>query len=615
MPHNRKRYQRPAHGRPGYRRRRRINTGRFTVFLIIVAAIVVGVTLLVMYLTGSGLFKPTVESNPTPTATPAPYGEPAQVETQTPPEATQEQAALVVAADSAQPSNFGFETDVWADGQIVDSYTRQDAISFPDAVDYTGLKGVTTFRGNNYRAGGSYGAVNVAEEKLEKVWDIDSGALTRWSGSGWTGQPLIVEWDADMRQMMNLYPEKKSKDTLVEVIYPTMDGKIYFLDLDNGEYTRDPIDLGFTVKGTASIDPRGYPLLYVGQGVGMEGDYSWDNSYLYIYSLIDGEVLYKYGAEQKDEFAYRESWQAYDSSPLVCADADTLVWPGENGVLYTIQLNSEFDRAAGTVSVSPSPGQPVKYRYTTPLNADDEDASFDTSNGEKRWWGMESSAVAWKNYLYFTDNGGWLQCVDLNTMELVFAQDLSDDTDATPVLEVDGGNVYLYTGSQVDNQLGEEAETGEGTAYIRKINALTGEIMWEVSYDCYYIEKLAGGVFGSPVLGQGDLAGFVIFPVARVGSENGGVMVALNTQTGEKIWEIEMRDYSWSSPVAVYTPEGKGYLIQCDSGSDMVLRDGLTGEALSVVSLNGNVEATPAVFNDMVVVGSRGEKIYGVRIS
>ncbi|MEG0630869.1 MAG: PQQ-binding-like beta-propeller repeat protein [Christensenellaceae bacterium] len=577
-------------------RRHRLNAGRFIIFILILLAIAAAAIFGVMFFTHTGVFKPKID--PMPAITPAPYVEPEVVP-------SADAANVPKAAELTNPKNFEFTTDIEADGQIVPNYQRADALSFPTANEYTTLKGVTTFRGNNYRNGGNYGAAEVTEKKLEKIWDINSGALTKWTGSGWTGQPLIVQWDSDMRQMMNIYDDKKAKETLVEVIYPTMDGKIYFLDLDDGSYTRDPINMGFSVKGTASVDPRGYPLLYVGQGVGMDGEVTWNDTYMYVYSLLDGQVLYKYGAPQKDAFAYRESWQAYDSSPLVAADADTLVWPGENGVLYTTKLNSEFDRAAGTVSVTPS--NPVKYRYTTPLNMDD------SQGNDKRWWGMESSAVAWKNYIFFTDNGGWLQCVDLNTMQLVYAQDVTDDTDSSLLLEQTENGVFLYTASEVDKQVKEGEE--KGTAYVRKLNALTGEILWQVPYECMYVNKIDGGILASPVLGKGNLDGMLFYTIARTGTKDDGKLVAYDKNTGEPIWTHDMDRYGWSSPTPIYTPDGTGYLIQCDNGGNMKLIDGKTGELLNKISLGKNIEATPAIFNNMIVVGTRGEKICGVRIS
>ena len=233
-----------------------------------------------------------------------------------------------------------------------------------------------------------------------------------------------MQWDDPLRAIMNLYPEKKAKQNLTEVIYPTMDGKIYFIDLEDGTSTRDPIDMGFTVKGTASLDPRGYPLLYVGQSIGNAGENSWDDSSIHIYSLIDGSELYKYGFTDKDPFSLRDNWQAWDSSPLIAPDADVLIWPGENGILYTFNLHSNFDDLEGTVTLSPD--EPVKYRYSVPVTGEDENASG-------ACYGIESSAAAYKNYVFFTDNCGFLQCVDLNTMAPVWVQNVTDDSDATMV--------------------------------------------------------------------------------------------------------------------------------------------------------------------------------------
>ena len=99
------------------------------------------------------------------------------------------------------------------------------------------------------------------------MWN-DLGAITaeNYWRTGWTGQPLIVHWPEAERKIMNIKPEFKEKD-LVEVIYPAMDGNIYFLDLETGKPTRDKIEVGFPMKGTGMVDPRGYPILYTGMGI------------------------------------------------------------------------------------------------------------------------------------------------------------------------------------------------------------------------------------------------------------------------------------------------------------------------------------------------------------
>ena len=66
---------------------------------------------------------------------------------------------------------------------------------------------------------------------------------------GWTGQPILVQWPESIKRIMNINPEFKNPDS-VEVIYPILDGNIYFLDLETGKPTRPKINLGFTIKGT-----------------------------------------------------------------------------------------------------------------------------------------------------------------------------------------------------------------------------------------------------------------------------------------------------------------------------------------------------------------------------
>ena len=175
----------------------------------------------------------------------------------------------------------GSQTKVFADDRsirwwilkgdkVVGNYTPEDTIAFGDPETFTDVEGVLTFRGNHYRNRPAWGTADINEKKLEIIWTHNIGSVSGhnswWPGAGWTGQPLLVHWPEETRQIMGLNESAKAKD-LVEVIYPVFDGKIYFLDLETGKRTRDPIHVGFSFKGTASADPRGYPLLYAGQGL------------------------------------------------------------------------------------------------------------------------------------------------------------------------------------------------------------------------------------------------------------------------------------------------------------------------------------------------------------
>ena len=387
------------------------------------------------------------------------------------------------------------------------------------------------------------------------------------------------------------------------------------MELSSGKKTRDFIDIGAPTKGTPTLDPRGWPIIYVGQGLQSDGDANdCDDMYFRIYSLTDNKELYKFGAASADPFAHRK-WQAYDSSALIDAESDTLIEPGENGILYTIKLNTTYDTETGKVTMNPGPM--VKYRYTS-----DHNKNADSSGR----WGMENSAVGWRNYLFFTDNAGILQCVDLNTMSLIYANNLDDDSDVSMVLEEDIPNqkLYLYTGCEYDELVRDLGSTGP--AYARKIDGLTGEVIWKVEYEVASNDKVDGGVLASPVLGRDgtSMEGLIIYNVTAAvkGESTTSYLVALDKETGEEKWKYDMGIDGWSpsSPVPVYTDDGKGYIVQCDRGGDVALIDGATGAEVAKVTLEDgddkphNFEATPAVYGNTIVVASRKAEIFFIEI-
>jgi len=78
---------------------------------------------------------------------------------------------------------------------------------------------------------------------------------------------VIVRWPDDIKAIMNIKPEKKSEPDLTEIIYPCLDGKIYFLDSERRQLHSVAISSGGgPFKGTGSLYPDGTPLLFVGHG-------------------------------------------------------------------------------------------------------------------------------------------------------------------------------------------------------------------------------------------------------------------------------------------------------------------------------------------------------------
>ena len=165
---------------------------------------------------------------------------------------------------------------------------------------------------------------------------------------------------------------------------------------------------------------------------------------------------------------------------------------------------------------------------------------------------MEDSAAVYKGYAFMADNGGNLMCLNLNTLELVWVQDTLDDSNSTPVLEIENGHLYLYVSTSF--RLGWRSNDS-ATIPIWKIDAETGEIIWHSS------------------------------------------------------------SYAWSSPVCVYNEDGTGKVLYCNSTGDVRLLDGKTGELNDTLSISdGVIEASPAVYDNMAVVGTRDCKIWGIEL-
>ena len=527
---------------------------------------------------------PAATAEPTPTPTPEPF-EPHAV-------------------DSTEPSNYIAYTDIQVDGTTLadgEAYEDDTGIYMGYPEEYAQIPGIMCFRGNNLRSSASYGTASMTQKQFGTYWTHTTGSLmgsdgAYWSGNGWTGQPLIAEWPYETRQnMTNMHDWARSQETLVEVIYPSMDGYVYFLELETGKETRDALFIGYTFKGTGTLDPRGYPILYIGSGY----DSTRGASHVFIISLIDGSIMYEFGNDDNYGFALRP-WPMFDAAPLIDADTDKLIWAGENGLLYIITLGTEYDAEAGTVSINPS--RTVKWRYE----------SLRHQSTGQYWLGFEASPIVWQGYIFLADNGGHFMCLNLDTLELVWVQDILDDSNCTPVLDFEDGYPYLYISTSY--HIGWRSWT---TAEIPvwKIDAETGEIVWQVNYTCYSADGLSGGAQSSIALGQGSLDGLIYLSMARYPSSEGGTLLALDKETGEEVWTMNTQVYSWSTPTLVYDQDGNGYVIYCTLGQYMYLLDGLTGEQYDAINCGGKFEASPAVYNNWIVVGHRNGAIWGVQLT
>lgn len=481
--------------------------------------------------------------------------------------------------ENTNPEKHGIDSKLEVDGSITDDYHRADPIDVGNGQPYSADNEIVTFRGDYHRSGAFSGVADIKEKKLSVKWTAETGRLEKgyghgfWTGSGWTGQPLVI-----------------NRTDKTEIVYSTMDGNVYFLDIENGENTRPTIKVGLPFKGAGAMHPT-LPIVHLGPGDSGPTEELYARAYLY--NIDNGEKLLEYGG--KDPFSIRK-FCGYDSSPIFLNDY--VLEPSENGIIYTFKLNSYRDEN-GELKINPS--EFAKLRYKTARSSE-----------EQYWLGMEDSPVIWKNYLYIADNGGTLLCVDLNTMKIVWTQDVVDDTNGSAVLSIENNHPYLYIGTSLHWSPSKFLRLGYCPFF--KIDAVTGEYVWIRSYYCNTIAGISGGVQATPAMGRGDIENIIIFPMARTPSVSDGYLLAVDKYSGEEIWRFKMKNYAWSSPVIVYDMDNNPYVIQGDSKGYMHLLNAKTGELYDTIYLGANIEASPIVYNNTIVVGTRGMKIYGIEI-
>ena len=556
--------------------------------------------------TSTPTLAPTAVPTAEPTATPEPTVEPT-------PTVAPTAAPVVEAVKDADPSLIG-ETVIYNGSKQMTSYSRDlsDVLQMPAGGAYTTLPfGVMTFRGNAFRQNAAVGTSESITE-LNLAWTAQAGSVkgasSTYYGIGWYGQPAIIKWSKEIRENSNIVEEKRTVSALKEVIVAGLDGKIYFLDLDDGQPTRDAINVGYPMKGTPSIHSLGYPVMTVGQyarkmasGTGKIG--------LRFYNLLNQEQIYMIDGLDGDAKRPYYSVGAFDSASLIDPKTDTAVSIGTNGMLYLTKLNTKLDVGEFKLTISP---ENVVMKSRT------------SSKQKDAYTAVESSLAMYGNYAFYADMDGILRCVDTSTLTTAWAVDTGDAVQAAIALDLDeDGQLWLYTVNTLQNRT-------KGDCTIRRFNALTGEESWNKAVGMTKAKNTISGGMASPVVGQNSLSDMVYFTMtglSKAGTQAlfsdaeaaaPAVLLAMDKRTGDIVWKQELDSYSYSSPVAVYSDYGDGWIVQATGNGTLNLYEGRTGKLVDTLALEGTIEASPAVYKDMLVIGTTGKNtsyIYGVKLN
>ena len=362
--------------------------------------------------------------------------------------------------------------------------------------------------------------------------------------------------------------------------------------------------MGYPLKSSVAINPQGNPYMAIGQAISKLPNKTGDIG-VRVFSLLDGsEIMLLNGRKSNVQDQYNTNG-AFDGSPLFDRNSDTMIISGENGLVYTVDMNTDFKFLDEDGSVTATPSLAINRSVTY--------LKYKAKNQQEAGVGAETSVAMYGRYLYTADTYGILQCIDTNTMKAVWAIDAGDNTDAAIALDFDeNGDLGLYTGNTAYSRL-----KNNKPVTLRRLDALTGDEIWKYEIKCVYSKDQDSGLKASPLIGQNGLSDLVIFTVNMAGSSKTATMLAMNKITGQVIWQRELEANAISSPVAVYNKDGKGWIIQADQKGRLYLLDGLTGQVKNTLALGGEVQASPAVYNDMLVIGTCSKEnafMYGIRI-
>jgi len=467
---------------------------------------------------------------------------------------------------------------------VIDTFNKEVPSELSDFDDlYKDAPGIFMFRGAPSRNPNFCGRLHGDSIKIGIDWVFTTGMDTSrtshgvwYGGTGWTGQPLYVNWpDSLLNQFKQLGDNVIKNLNNEEIIIASLCGKVYFIDFESGEPSRECYNTKNVLKGTPSLNPTLNGELYVGHGVQKQTPYG--NS---VFDLKTHKETHIFG---RDPNAWR-GWCAYDSSPVVIGGF--VFRPGENGTLYKYYIGD------GNYTLQST----LRYSLTKSKSSP----------------GIESSMAVYKNYGYITDNAGNVLCINLNTLKPVWHYFNHDDTDATPLVDVEDGIPYVYTGCEVDHQ-GQS-----GNSYFVKLNGLTGELVWEAQIKCHRLglggKTLDGGMYGSPLLGGGDCDSLIFSNFCINTSAVRGYFTAFDKNDGHIVYQTKTKHYCWSSPVPLYNENNEMFIFTADTGGNVYVIKGKTGEIVATQSVGTNFESSPAVIGNKVVMGSRGNKIFKISL-
>jgi hypothetical protein len=426
------------------------------------------------------------------------------------------------------------------------------------------VRGLLTFRGNPTRTYHGRGPIPAHPAVQWRFPDhtmcspsSEKGETRVWCGTGWTGQPAVFE-----------------RGGRTWLVFGAYDRAVHFLDANTGERILPDFPTGDIIKGSVTVDPDGYPLVYTG---------SRDNYFRVI--AIDRPQpteLWKLSAGAVSPTLWNDDW---DGSALVLRDH--VVEGGENSQFHIAKLNRAYG-ADGLVTVAP------QLTFHTP--GWDDQLLNDLGDHEVS---IENSVAVFRDTAYFGNSGGLVQGWDISSLRTgagtpsrTFRYWVGDDTDASVVVDETGA---LYVGAEYERGTARSREVGQ----LVKLDPGKPQqpLVWSVHDD----GAKESGSWSTPAL----VGKVVIWPTRP------GRVLGIARDTGQVLWEKHLPAPLMGSPAVV-----DGVWLQGDCNGVLhafdVHHPSQEPPELWQVTLGGCIESTPAIWKGRIYVGTRAGYEYAI---
>jgi outer membrane protein assembly factor BamB len=212
---------------------------------------------------------------------------------------------------------------------------------------------------------------------------------------------------------------------------------------------------------------------------------------------------------------------------------------------------------------------------------------------------VENTTAIAEGVAYFATSAGRVIGLDITQVEqgiapIVFDYWVGDDVDASIIIDEDG---FLYISAEYERY----TQTAQSLGQLIKLDPSRPGDPYVWGMYSLVDPPAKGGLWSTPALGEG-----VLYAVTHK-----GFLVVVDQETGEELWIDEVGFGSWSSPAVVdeelilATNEGMLRFYDVENPREPVLRTELrVGDNV--------IEATPAVWDGFIYVGSRDGYMYAI---